>query len=82
MFSQNQSLSNISSRVRHLALGRYWILARSLPEDEVSKQPSRPAAWDAESRTKLWRDARAAKAEIELLPCQNITGHVLRYDAQ
>jgi protocatechuate 3,4-dioxygenase beta subunit len=81
-YAETNTRDDGSFAFRHLAPGRYWILARSVPEEEPSKQPLRPAAWDAESRTKLWRDARAAKAAIELQPCQNVTGHVLRYDAQ
>jgi hypothetical protein len=68
--------------MRYLAPGRYWILARAVPDKKSSEQPARPAAWDAESRVKLWRDAKAANSLIELQPCQNVRDHVLRYDAQ
>jgi len=64
----------------HLAPGRYWILARAVPDEESSKMPARPVAWDAESRVKLLREARTGKAEIELQPCQRIMNHVLLYE--
>jgi protocatechuate 3,4-dioxygenase beta subunit len=81
-YAETGRLDNGSFALRHLAPGRYWILARPGPDEESSELTARPAAWDAESRAKLRRDARAANAEIELQPCQNVTGHVLRYDAQ
>jgi hypothetical protein len=81
-YAETGTLDNGSFALRHLAPGRYWILARPMPDEESSEQPARPAAWEAESRAKLRRDAKAANAEIELQPCQNVTGHVLHYDAQ
>jgi hypothetical protein len=66
----------------NLAPGRYWILARAIPDEESSQQPARPAAWDAANRGKLWREARAVKTEIELQPCQRISNHVLQYEAK
>lgn len=63
----------------NLAPGRYWILARAVPDEESSKLPVRPAAWYTESRVKLWREAKAAKTEIELQPCQRILDHLLQF---
>lgn len=65
--------------MRHLAPGRYWLLARAAPDEESSETPSRPVVWDAASRAKLWREARAAKVEIELQACQRISDYALRY---
>jgi hypothetical protein len=64
----------------HLAPGRYHLLARPAPDEESPERSVRPAAWSAESRAKLWREARAAKAEIELQACQRVMGYVLRYE--
>jgi hypothetical protein len=72
--------SNGSFGMRHLAPGRYWLLARPAPDEESSKASPRPAAWSAESRAKLWREARAAKVEIELQACQRVMDYVLRFE--
>jgi hypothetical protein len=65
--------------MRHLAPGRYYLLARPAPDAESSETQPRPAARNAESRAKLWREASAAKVEIELQACQRVTDYVLRY---
>ena len=65
--------------MRNLAPGRYHLLARPAPDVESPEKPIRLAAWSAESRAKLWREARAAKAEIELQACQRVMDYVLRY---
>lgn len=67
--------------MRHLAPGRYHLLARPAPDVESSEASPRPAAWNAERRAKLWREARAAKAEIELQACQRVLDYVLRHSA-
>jgi hypothetical protein len=63
--------------------GKYWLLVRALPDDEVANQPPQlaawPAAWDAAGRAKLRKDAEAAKNEIELKTCQRVKDHVLRF---
>jgi hypothetical protein len=64
----------------HLAPGRYHLLARPAPDEESPEKPVRPAASSAESRAKLLREARAAKAEIELQACQRVMGYELRYE--
>jgi protocatechuate 3,4-dioxygenase beta subunit len=72
--------SNGRFTMRHLAPGRYYLLARPASDAESSEAQPRPAAWSAENRAKLWREARAAKVEIELRACQRVTDYVLRYE--
>ncbi len=64
----------------HLAPGRYLLLARAAPQIEPGLGPRAPAAWDANERAKLRREALAAKNEIELQPCQRVKDHVLRFN--
>ena len=66
--------------MRHLAPGRYYLLARPAPDAESPEAQPRPAAWSADSRAKLWREPKAAKVEIELRACQRVTDYVLRYE--
>ena len=71
--------SNGRFTMRHLAPGRYYLVARPASDAKSSEAQPRPAAWSADSRAKLWREARAAKVEIELQACQRVTDYVLRY---
>jgi len=63
--------------------GKYWLLVRTLPDDEPTGKPPQlvawPAAWDAAGRAKLRKDAEAVKNEIELKACQRVKDHVLRF---
>ncbi|MBC7932311.1 MAG: hypothetical protein H7Z38_17280, partial [Rubrivivax sp.] len=53
---------------KSLAPGRYFVLARIAPD--ANEATPRPAFWDADSRARLRREAEAAAATVELLPCQ------------
>ncbi len=63
----------------NLSPGKYWLLARAIPENEPVDRPAQPAAWDAAERAKLRKEAEAAKNEIELKPCQRVTDQILKY---
>ena len=63
----------------NLAPGKYWLLARAVPDSEPDDKPARPAAWDAAERAKLRREAEAANIVIELKPCQRVRDYMLRY---
>jgi hypothetical protein len=63
----------------NLAPGKYWLLARPIPDSEPNDKPARPAAWDASERAKLRREAEAANVVIELKPCQRVSDYKLHY---
>ena len=79
-YAEIKAESNGRFTMRHLAPGRYYLLARPASDAESSEAQPRPAAWSAENRAKLWREAKAAKVEIELQACQRVTDYVLRYE--
>ena len=62
----------------NLAPGKYWLLARTVADNEPVDRPPSPVAWDNAERLKLRRAAEAAKNEIELKPCQREKDYVLR----
>jgi hypothetical protein len=64
---------------KHIAPGKYLIHMRQLTEKEANDDQIRPVAWDTVERTKLRREAIAAKNEIELRPCERVKDYVLRY---
>lgn len=64
----------------NLAPGRYWLLARTAPDQEENDTARPlPVAWNAEARAELRRQAEAAHQEIELQPCQQMTDISVRY---
>jgi len=72
--------ANGSFLLSNLAPGKYWLIVRAAPDDEMSDSPPAPIAWDANERAKLHHEAMAAKNEIELRPCGRIKDYVLRFD--
>jgi hypothetical protein len=63
----------------NLAPGKYWLLARPVPDSEPDDKPASPAAWDTAERAKLRREAEAANIVIELKPCQRVSDYTLHY---
>jgi hypothetical protein len=61
--------------------GKYWFLARAVPDDEPADSPPPPAAWNAAERAKLRREAESAKIEVELKPCQRLIDQAMKYSA-
>jgi Carboxypeptidase regulatory-like domain len=71
--------SDNSFAFKHLAPGKYLMLARPVAENEPADLKDRPVAWDATERAKLRREADGLKNEIELKPCARVKDYVLRY---
>jgi protocatechuate 3,4-dioxygenase beta subunit len=63
----------------HLAPGKYWLLARAVPDDESDEKPAKPVAWDADARLKLRREAEAANNAISLTPCQRVPDYMFAF---
>jgi len=68
---------NGSFEFKHLAPGKYFLLARPISENEANGDTLRPVAFDPAQRTQLRREA--AKNEIEFKPCQQVKDYVLRF---
>ncbi len=64
---------------KNIAPGKYWLLARIVPDDEMTDRMTSPVAWDSAERAKLRKEAEAKKIEIELKPCQRVTDYALKY---
>jgi hypothetical protein len=64
--------------LRNLAPGSYFVLLRWIDEAE-NPEPLQPAAWTAESRAALRRDAEVANLLVHLQPCQRIASYALVY---
>ena len=63
----------------HVAPGKYFVLARAIPESESGNKRIQPAAWGLAERKKLRKDAAAANLAIELQPCRQIIDYALRF---
>ncbi len=68
--------------ISHVAPGKYWMISKLLVEDQPADVPVRPVAWDSETeRTKLLREAEAAKIEVDLKSCARVKDYVLPVQA-
>jgi carboxypeptidase family protein len=77
-YYESATRSDNSFEFKHLAPGKYLLLARPVVESE-QVDPDRPLAWDATERPKLRREAERLKNEIELKPCARMNNYVLSY---
>jgi hypothetical protein len=77
-YGEARSGSDGSFAFKNLAPGKYWLLAKPLPESESTEVQTRPAAWEASERTKLRRETESSKNAVELQPCQRVSDYVLR----
>ena len=78
-FIEAEVQSDNSFKLLNVAPGRYWLLARQLPEEESKKRLVRPQAWNAAARAGLRREAAASNVAIDLKPCQRIADYQFRY---
>jgi Carboxypeptidase regulatory-like domain len=68
-----------SFEFKHLAPGKYLLLARPVAENELADAQDRQVAWDTAERAKLRREAEGLKNEIELKPCGQLNNYYLRF---
>ncbi|MBI1760050.1 MAG: carboxypeptidase regulatory-like domain-containing protein [Acidobacteria bacterium] len=80
-YRESLSRADGAFEFKHLAPGKYWLLARPLADDESSERAPRPAAWDSAERAKLRREAEAAKQEVSLTTCQRAADFKLQFTA-
>jgi hypothetical protein len=64
---------------KNMAPGKYRLTVRAAPDDEPADILFTPAAWDANERAKLRKEAEATKIEVELKPCQRVSDQVVGY---
>jgi hypothetical protein len=62
----------------NIAPGKYRLIARPVPGDEIIDNPPRQFSWDDQERAKLRREAETVKEVIELKPCQRVNDYTLR----
>lgn len=78
-FSAALVLPDGSFSLGNLPPGRYWAIARAAAENETNVLSKLRLPEEAEAREKLRLAAGAAKSEIELKPCQNVTDYQLPF---
>lgn len=65
--------------LNNVAPGRYWIVAQPAIDNALSPLTKLRLPDERETRAKLRRDGEAAKTEIVLTPCQNVTDYQLPF---
>ena len=78
-YAETVTQSDGSFELKHLAPGKYFLLAREIPEKELIENQYSAVAWDHVERAKLRREAQALRQEVELRPCQQINDYALRF---
>ena len=78
-FFASQVAADGTFALNNLPPGRYWAIARPAAENESNIFSKLRLPDEAEARAKLRGEAEAAKTEIELKPCQNITDYQLPF---
>jgi hypothetical protein len=71
-----------SFSISNIAPGKYFLLARTAPDEKDLTAPARPAAWDAEQRKSLGHEATTIGVSLDLQPCQRAAGFLLKYAPQ
>ena len=71
--------SDSTFKLLNVAPGRYWLLARPLPEEDSKLRIPRPQAWNPAARAALHREAAASNVAIELKPCQRVAEYRLLF---
>lgn len=64
--------------LNNLPPGRYWALAQTNSDLQIATVIKLRQPEAATARTKLRKTAEAKKSELELKPCQNLTGYALK----
>src|SRR5262249_10005679 len=78
-YAEAYARSDGSFLLSNLAPGKYWLIARAAPDDEMNDRMQPPIAWDASERAKLRKEAEAIKIEVDLKPCQRVSDQVVKY---
>ena len=77
-YAETTTSSEGAFELKHLAPGKYFVLAREISGKTSLTNEALPVAWDNVERAKLRREAQALKQEIEFRPCQQINDYLLR----
>lgn len=81
-YAETTTQGDGSFELKHLAPGKYLLLAREIPEKERIEGQAGPVARDDAERAKLRREAQALGQEVELRPCQQINDYALRFSVK
>lgn len=78
-YSESALSEDRTFQFKNLAAGRYWALARPIPDSEAIDRTQLPLIFESGERGKLRKDAESRKQEVEVKPCQRIKDFVLKW---
>ncbi|MEP7271184.1 MAG: hypothetical protein ABI882_06745, partial [Acidobacteriota bacterium] len=76
VYYESNSTPDGGFALTNIAPGKYWIAARSVPQEDAPDS-IRPVAWEAAERAKLRREAEMGKKEVTLKSCERLKDYVL-----
>jgi hypothetical protein len=80
-YAQANAASEGAFVFKHIAPGRYYLLAKPITGEE-SGAAARLQAWDNLQRAALRKEAEAAGNVVELQPCQRINDQTLSFSSK
>jgi hypothetical protein len=78
-YAEAYARSDGSFLLSNLAPGKYWLIARAAPDDEMNDRLPAPVALDANERERLRKEAEALRGGVDLKPCQRLSDQVVKY---
>ncbi len=81
-FYETEMLRDATFSLNNLAPGKYFLVTRSVSEEETNDESLRPLAWDADVRKTLRKEAEGLNVSLDLQPCQRLGDYELKYVKQ
>jgi carboxypeptidase family protein len=78
-YAETVTRSDGSFDLKHVAPGKYFILAREIAVKESPEEQYNAVAWDQIERAKLRKEAQAIGQKIELRACQRINDYTFQF---
>lgn len=78
-FAQTTVQSDGAFAFANLAPGRYWLVIKAMPTEEMSIAEPRPLYWEAAGRLALRKEAEAENNAVGLQSCQQVKDFSLRH---
>lgn len=80
-YAQTTVRADGAFQLHNLSPGKYYLIARRIPDSELGTQDLQRPWWNREFRKKLYAEAEKNGKSIEFRPCQRVVDFVIQYTA-